>query len=107
MSHRRKSKPKSKRPASRRRAAAREARDFIDEMLDFCISLGIGVAVEAGDLLEKGPDELSEADQRLVSAVLDAAEQWYEPCLDPEEAVDDAIMRLRLIWEANQEEPAG
>lgn len=76
-------------------------------MLDFCVCLGVCVAVEAGDLLENGPDELSEADQRLLTAVLDAAEHWYEPWIDPDDAVDDAIMRLRLIWEASQEELAG
>lgn len=105
MSHRRKSQPKAKRQAARRRAEARETKEFLEEMWDFCTSIGIGVAIEAGDLLENGPDELSDSDQRLLIAVLDAAEQWYAPWIDPDESVDDAITRLRLLWEASQEEP--
>lgn len=107
MSHRRKSKPKTKRQAARRRAVAREAEEFFDEMMDFCTVIGMGAALEAGDILDGSQDrELSDADRRLLSVVLAAGDCWCDPEeIRLEDSVDETIWRLRWIWEASQEEP--
>lgn len=113
MSHRRKTRPKARVQAARHRERARQRETldceeelFLNDMDEFLIAVGLGLAFEAIDILND-ESRSGDADAALLDLVLESALSFgrHLDSGDPDRAFGDTIQRLVWLEQAVAGEP--